>query len=76
MAKKADAQTWMERTLGKTVADAVIRKAERLAKKGVSVYDIEEVIVADVMRHLRRRVITAIDTELRPISPRPRPPSK
>ncbi len=56
MAKKGDAQTWMVDVLGKTVAEAVLKKADRMAGKGASVAKIEKAISADVMRHIKTHV--------------------
>lgn len=57
MATKRSAQTQLERTVGKKVADELLKKVERLRRIGATVAEIEEVISGDLVIELRRRVV-------------------
>ena len=56
MASKRDTQKWIEKTLGKPTADAVLKKVERLTKKGAAAAEIEEAIAADLMKKIKTLV--------------------
>ena len=53
MATKRDVRTSLRKQLGKDVADAMLRKVDKMVKQDASPAKIEEAILADLAAHLR-----------------------
>jgi hypothetical protein len=53
MAIKSDVRSRLRKQLGKDVADAMLRKVDKMVKQGASPAKIEKVILADLAAHLR-----------------------
>ncbi len=56
MAKRQEAQKWMENVLGKKGATALLSKVEKMAKRGVPTTKIEKEIEKQLASHIRRHV--------------------
>jgi len=53
MATKRDVRTTLRKQLGKDVADAMLKKVDKMVKQDASPAKIEKVILADLAAHLR-----------------------
>lgn len=56
MARRQSAQDWIEKELGAKAAKALFKKVERLEKFGATVGEMEEIVTADVTKHIRGRI--------------------
>jgi hypothetical protein len=56
MVRRRNAERWLEECLGKKAAEALLRKMERMAKKGATAAEIEKAIVKDFSTRMRARL--------------------
>jgi hypothetical protein len=54
--RKKDALSLMRKSLGREAADAILGKADKLARKGASASAIEKAILRDLVKFLRKLI--------------------
>ena len=69
MAKKQNMRAVMRKQLGKQVADAMLDRVDKMVKQGKSATAIQNAFAADLTAHIEKQVISAVVTNIGPITP-------
>jgi len=69
MPTKKKAQSYLRKPLGKKGADAILKKVDQMAKKGVPASVIEKFLVEELENHIYAQVIPALNRGIRSTVP-------